>query len=271
MEKPKKLVVVSPFTRIRFLPATPRPTAQETLKSRTMECVRRLTGSKAQIALSTAFPCQKGLMLSVHKLKAGLPIIAFASSAAWEEWLSTQPRKAKGLWLKLAKKDSGVASVSRQEAIDGALCYGWIDGQLDKFDERFWLIRFTPRSRRSKWSKINQVRAQELIEQKRMQAAGLEEVNQAKTDGRWEAAYAPQSKAVVPDDLQTALDDNPRAKRFFSTLDSPNRYAILYRVQDAKKAETRLARIQKYVQMLAKGETIYPMKAKKNTAKMTPK
>jgi len=207
--------------------------------------------------------------MSVPKMKAGLPIIAFASAAAWEKWLFAQPRTCKGLWLKLAKKDSGVASVSRQEAIDGALCYGWIDGQLDKFDERFWLIRYTPRSRRSKWSKINQVRAQELIEQKRMKAAGLEEVNLAKIDGRWEAAYAPQSKATVPDDLQAALDSNPRAKSFFAELNSPNRYAILYRVHDAKKAETRADRIQKYVQMLAKGETIHPMNAKKTTGQKT--
>src|SRR5882724_5721263 len=135
--------------------------------------------------------------MSVPKMKAGLPIIAFASAAACEKWLFAQPRTCKGLWLKLAKKDSGVASVSRQEAIDGALCYGWIDGQLDKFDERYWLIRFTPRSRKSKWSKINQVRAQELIEQKRMNAPGLEEVNNAKTDGRWEAAYEPQDRKSV--------------------------------------------------------------------------
>jgi uncharacterized protein YdeI (YjbR/CyaY-like superfamily) len=207
--------------------------------------------------------------MAVHKMKAGLPVLAFASSAAWEEWLSAQPRTSKGLWLKLAKKESGVASVSRQEAIDGALCYGWIDGQLDKFDERYWLIRFTPRSRKSKWSKINQVRAQELIDQKRMKAAGLEEVSSAKADGRWEAAYAPQSKAVVPDDLQAALDGNPRAKSFFAELNSVNRYAILYRVHDAKKAETRADRIQKFVQMLAREETIYPMIAKKIPVKKT--
>jgi uncharacterized protein YdeI (YjbR/CyaY-like superfamily) len=207
--------------------------------------------------------------VSVHKIKAGLPIIAFASASDWETWLSAQPRTSKGLWLKLAKKESGVASVSRQEAIDGALCYGWIDGQLDKFDDRFWLVRFTPRSTKSKWSKINQVRAQEMIDQKRINTAGLEEVKRAKTDGRWDAAYAPQSKAVVPDDLQVALDGNSKAKHFFSQLDSKNRYAILYRVHDAKKPETRAARIQKYVQMLAQEETIYPMKAKKMKAKKT--
>ncbi len=207
--------------------------------------------------------------MSVTKIKAGLPIIAFACAADWEKWLSVQPRTCKGLWLKLAKKESGVASVSRQEAIDGALCHGWIDGQLDKFDERSWLVRYTPRSRKSKWSKINQVRAQELIDQKRMKPAGLDEVNAAKTDGRWEAAYAPQSKAVVPDDLQAALDRNPRAKSFFSELDSANRYAVLYRVQEAKKAETRAKRINKYVQMLAQGETIHPMKTRKTTDKKT--
>lgn len=205
--------------------------------------------------------------MSVRKMKTGLPIIAFASSSDWESWLSGQPRASKGLWLKLAKKHSGIPSVSRQEAIDGALCYGWIDGQLDKFDELYWLVRFTPRSPRSKWSQVNQVRAQELIDKERMTAAGLKEVNRAKIDGRWKAAYAPQSKAVVPDDLQIALERNPRAKLFFSKLDSANRYAILYRVQDAKKAETRAARIKKYVQMLAHQETIHPIKAKKTTAK----
>jgi uncharacterized protein YdeI (YjbR/CyaY-like superfamily) len=206
-------------------------------------------------------------LVSDTKMKAGLPIIAFASAAAWEKWLSAQPRTCKGLWLKLAKKESGIASVSKQEAIDGALCHGWIDGQLDKFDDRFWLVRYTPRSRKSKWSKINQIRAQELIDQKRMKSAGLQEITQAKADGRWEAAYAPQSKAAVPDDLQTALDRNPRAKSFFSELDSANRYAILYRVHEAKKAETRAERIKKYVQMLAQGETIHPMKARKTTAR----
>ncbi len=196
-------------------------------------------------------------------MKAGLPIMAFASASDWEKWLSAQPRTSKGLWLKLAKKESGISSVSRQEAIDGALCYGWIDGQLDKFDERYWLIRFTPRSSRSKWSKVNQIRAQELIDERRMKTAGLEEVKRAKADGRWEAAYAPQSKAVVPGDLQIALNRNPDAKRFFSKLNSQNRYAILYRVQDVKKPETRVARIKKYVEMLTRGETIHPQKAKK--------
>jgi uncharacterized protein YdeI (YjbR/CyaY-like superfamily) len=194
--------------------------------------------------------------------KAGLPVIAFASTSAWEAWLSKQPRSSKGVWLKLAKKGSLITSVSRQEAIDGALCYGWIDGQVQKFDERYWLVRFTPRLARSKWSSVNRIRVQELIDQGRMNTAGLGEVERAKLDGRWEAAYPPQSKAEVPGDLQLALDGSPKAKLLFSKLDSTNRYAILYRLHGSKKPETRAAKIAKFIQMLSRGETIYPRKTK---------
>jgi uncharacterized protein YdeI (YjbR/CyaY-like superfamily) len=190
-----------------------------------------------------------------------LPVMAFASAADWEQFLSRQPRSSNGIWLKLAKKGSGIASVSRQEAIDGALCYGWIDGQLQKFDERCWLVRFTPRSARSKWSSINQTRVLALIDMGRMKPAGLEEVKRAKADGRWEAAYPPQSRAGIPADLQLALDANPKAKRLFSKLDSANRYAILYRVHHATKHAARATKIEQYVQMLARGETIHPSKA----------
>jgi uncharacterized protein YdeI (YjbR/CyaY-like superfamily) len=202
--------------------------------------------------------------MAAPKLKAGLPVMAFASSRDWEAWLSSQPRNSKGVWLKLAKKNTGIASVSKQEAIDGALCHGWIDGQLDKFDEQSWLIRFTPRSTKSKWSEVNKSSAQNLMQEGRMRAAGLGEVEKAKADGRWKAAYAPQSKATVPEDLQSALDKNPSAKRFFFQLDSANRYAILYRVHNAKKAETRASKIEQFVDMLASGKTIHPMKAKSN-------
>jgi uncharacterized protein YdeI (YjbR/CyaY-like superfamily) len=147
-----------------------------------------------------------------------------------------------------------------EEAIDGALCHGWIDGQLQPYDERYWLVRFTPRSERSKWSRLNRARVEDLIEKGRMCAAGLEEVNRAKADGRWDAAYPPQSKAAVPDDLQLALNQNTEAQRQFAKLDSANRYAILYRVHEAKKPETRADRIEKYVRMLARGETIHPRK-----------
>jgi len=189
--------------------------------------------------------------------------MAFKSQQAWEAWLTSQPAHSKGLWLKLAKKSSGLASVSKPEAIDTALCHGWIDGQLDSFDDDYWLMRFTPRQSTSKWSEKNRDRALQLVELRRMQPAGLKEIERAKKDGRWSAAYAPQSTAQVPDDLRSALAKNKKAKSFFETLDSTNRYAILYRIHDAKKAETRAARIEKYVAMLIEGKTIHPQKSKR--------
>ena len=194
------------------------------------------------------------------EMKGGLPILAFASQAAWEEWLAAQPPTARGLWLKLAKKDFGVATVSQTEAIEGALCHGWIDGQVGKLDETCWLIRFTPRRPQSKWSAINRDRALHLIASGRMQPAGLREVERARADGRWAVAYASQRTATAPDDLATALAANPAAQELFDALDSTNRYAIIYRVGDAKKPETRARRIEQYVAMLARGETIYPRK-----------
>ena len=199
----------------------------------------------------------------VVKAKRDLLVIAFKSQQAWDAWLTSQPAQSKGLWLKLAKKSSGVASVSRQEAIDTALCHGWIDGQLDSFDDNYWLIRFTPRQSTSKWSEKNRARALQLVELKRMRPAGLNEIERAKKDGRWEAAYAPQSTAQVPDDLHAALAKNKKAKSFFETLDSTNRYAILHRIHNAKKAETRTARIEKFVTMLIEGKTIYPLKPRR--------
>lgn len=192
--------------------------------------------------------------------KGGLPILGFAAQAAWEEWLATQPPTARGLWLKLAKKGTGIATVSQVEAIESALCHGWIDGQLGKFDDIYWLIRFTPRGPQSKWSAINRDRAVKLIESGRMLPAGLREVERAQADGRWEAAYAPQSTATPPDDLAAALAAHPAAQTFFETLDRANRYAIIYRVNEAKKPETRVRRIAQYVAMLARSETIHPRK-----------
>jgi uncharacterized protein YdeI (YjbR/CyaY-like superfamily) len=196
------------------------------------------------------------------KAKRDLPVLAFKSQQAWDAWLASQPARAAGLWLKLAKKSSGIASVSKAGAIDTALCHGWIDGQLDSFDDDFWLIRFTPRQATSKWSEKNRTRALELAELNRMRPAGLKEIERAKKDGRWDAAYAPQSTVQVPDDLRDALAKNKKAKSFFETLDSHNRYAILYRLHDARKAETRAARLEKYVAMLVEGKTIFPRKAK---------
>jgi uncharacterized protein YdeI (YjbR/CyaY-like superfamily) len=197
------------------------------------------------------------------KAKRDLPVIAFKSQQAWEAWLASQPADSKGLWLKLAKKSSGIASVSRQEAVDAALCHGWIDGQLDAFDDEFWLIRFTPRQSASKWSEKNRTRALELVKLRRMRPAGLREIDRAKKDGRWDAAYAPQSTAEVPDDLRAAISKNKGARSFFETLDSANRFAILYRVHSAKKPETRTGRIEKFVAMLTEGKTIHPLKARK--------
>jgi uncharacterized protein YdeI (YjbR/CyaY-like superfamily) len=194
------------------------------------------------------------------KPKRDLPVIAFKSREAWHDWLASQASDSAGLWLKLAKKSSGIVSISKPDAIDTALCHGWIDGQLDSFDDEYWLIRFTPRQSSSKWSERNRTRALELVELGRMLPAGLREVERAKKDGRWGAAYAPQSTADVPDDLRAALAKNKKASKFFETLDRANRFAILYRVHNAKKPETRMARIEKFVAMLAAGETIHPQK-----------
>ena len=163
------------------------------------------------------------------EIKAGLRVLAFRSSVDWDAWLADQPRESPGLWLKLAKKGSGLESVSQQDAIDTAICHGWIDGQLDKFDTDHWLIRFTPRKAKGRWSAKNRARAERLIAEGRMKHAGLEEIDAAKADGRWDASYESQGKIAVPEDLAAALDDAPHAKRFFGALDSANRYAILYR------------------------------------------
>ncbi|MGH6615574.1 YdeI/OmpD-associated family protein [Sphingomonas sp.] len=189
--------------------------------------------------------------------RAGLPILPFADAAAWEAWLGAQPRDCKGVWLKFAKAGTGVPSVSKAQAIDGALIHGWIDGQLNPFDHHWWLVRFTPRKARSKWSENNRLRATELIAAGRIAPAGQAEIDAAKADGRWDAAYASQSTIEVPDDLIAAFDAEPAARAFFDTLTGANRYAILYRIHDAKKPETRAARIAKFVSMCARGETLH--------------
>jgi uncharacterized protein YdeI (YjbR/CyaY-like superfamily) len=187
-----------------------------------------------------------------------LPILPFASPAAWEEWLAAEHATAPGVWLKLAKRGSGHASVTYAEALDVALAYGWIDGQKDRFDEAWWLQRFTPRKPASRWSQVNRDKALALIAAGRMRPAGVREVERARADGRWDAAYASQRAMTVPDDLRAALDANPAASACFAALDSANRYAVLYRVQDAKKPETRARRIEKYVAMLSAGEKLRP-------------
>ena len=190
--------------------------------------------------------------------RKGLPILAFESMTAWDSWLAEQHPDSNGVWLKFARKGSGLTSVTYAEAVEVALCYGWIDGQAASFDEACWLQRFGPRRSRSVWSKINRARVEALSEQGRMRPAGLREVERAKADGRWDAAYDPPSTATVPDDLAAALADNPAARDFFAGLNSRNRFAILHRIQGAKKPETRARRIANFVEMLSRGEKIYP-------------
>jgi uncharacterized protein YdeI (YjbR/CyaY-like superfamily) len=189
--------------------------------------------------------------------KQDLPVIPFESQEDWEAWLDEHHETSDGMWLKIAKKDSGVVSVSYSEALDVAISYGWIDSQKASFNDKFWLQRFTPRRPKSKWSKVNREKATELIDGGKMKAAGLKEVELAKQDGRWDEAYDSQRNAAVPDDFQQELDKNPGAQEFFATLDSTNRYAILYRIQDAKKPETRARRIEKYITMLDERKKIY--------------
>lgn len=187
----------------------------------------------------------------------GLPVLTFHDREAFEEWLDQQPADAAGVWLKLQKKSASQAGLTKSEAIDSALCWGWIDGQLDKYDDTHWLVRFTPRKARSKWSQVNRRRATELLAEGRIREAGLRQIEVAKADGRWSTAYAPASTAKVPADLQDALNANPRAASFFATLKGANRYAILYRIASVKRPETRARKIAQYVAMLERGETIH--------------
>jgi uncharacterized protein YdeI (YjbR/CyaY-like superfamily) len=188
--------------------------------------------------------------------KDDLPVTPFASKDAWEEWLEANHESAEGVWIKIAKKASGIASVTHAEAIEVALCFGWIDGQRVGFDETWFLQRFTPRRPRSNWSRINRDKAEKLIADGAMRPAGLREVERAQADGRWEAAYPSAKNMQVPDDLQAALDRSPAAREFFATLTGSDRYAVLYRIHDAKRAETRARRIDKFVAMLARGEKL---------------
>jgi uncharacterized protein YdeI (YjbR/CyaY-like superfamily) len=186
-----------------------------------------------------------------------LDAVVFPSAAAWQDWLQSEHARSAGVWLKLSKKDSAEVTLSYGEALDVALCFGWIDAQKRGLDGDYWLQRFTPRRPRSKWSKINTEKAATLIAAGRMRPAGLTEVEKAKADGRWDAAYAGQRSITVPDDLAEALAGNPAAADFFGTISSINRYAILYRISTVKRPETRARKITQYVQMLAEKKTIH--------------
>ncbi|HEX7868064.1 MAG TPA: YdeI/OmpD-associated family protein [Variovorax sp.] len=180
------------------------------------------------------------------------------SAASWARWLKRHHASAAGVWLRIAKKDSGITSIDYPAALEEALCWGWIDGQRKSEDAQYFQQRFTPRTKRSIWSQINRDKVLKLIDEGRMQPAGHAEIERAKADGRWDAAYEGVSAATVPPDLQAALDANKKAAKFFATLDSRNRFAVLFRTQGAKKPETRARRIAQFVEMLAKGEKIHP-------------
>ena len=190
-------------------------------------------------------------------IKQELPVLAFATKGAWEAWLVTHHASSGGVWLKIAKSGSNSASITYAEALDVALAWGWIDGQKGKFDNAWWLQRFTRRGPRSVWSNINRKKAESMIAAGKMKQPGLAEIERAKSDGRWEAAYESQSKASVPPDLAAALKLNSRAARFFETLDSRNRYSVLFRIHTAKKPETRALRIEKFVTMLSRHQKLH--------------
>jgi uncharacterized protein YdeI (YjbR/CyaY-like superfamily) len=185
-----------------------------------------------------------------------LPVRRFASRAAWEKWLGANHERSSGVWLELPKKGSERASVTRAEALEAALCYGWIDSQVHSMDEERYRQRFTPRRARSKWSKINCAAVERLNAEGRMAPAGIREMEAAKRDGRWEAAYASPKAMVVPPDLEARLAKSSRARRAFEQLDGQNRYAILYRLHDAKRPETRQRRLEQFLAMLEAGRTI---------------
>ena len=186
------------------------------------------------------------------------PILEFRLKSAWTKWLEKNHDKSSGVWLRLAKKNSELRSISRADALDVALCFGWIDGQARSEGEETWLQKFTPRGKRSIWSKINRVNVQRLIDCGEMRPPGVAEIERAKKDGRWEAAYDSPKSIAIPEELQAELDRNKKAKAFFETLNSQNRYAILFRIHTAKKVETKAKRIKQFVEMLERGEKIHP-------------
>jgi uncharacterized protein YdeI (YjbR/CyaY-like superfamily) len=186
-----------------------------------------------------------------------LPVRRFATRAAWEKWLAANHERSPGVWVELPKKGSGRASVTRAEALEVALCYGWIDSQVHSMDEERYRQRFTPRRARSKWSKINCAAVERLNAEGRLAPAGIREMEAAKRDGRWEAAYASPKAMVVPPDLEARLAKSSRARRALEQLDGQNRYAILYRLHDAKRPETRQRRLEQFVAMLEAGRTIH--------------
>ena len=192
-----------------------------------------------------------------------LPIRRFPSERDWAAWLERNHGRSPGLWLQIAKKGAKVPSVSYPEALDVALCYGWIDGQKRPQSDTFWLQKFGPRKKTSLWSRINREKALALVAAGRMRPPGMKEMRRAKADGRWKGAYDSARAATVPEDLERALKRNAKARRFFATLDRANRYAILFRLQTAKKAETRARRLADFLEMLEAGRKIHEVPRKR--------
>lgn len=194
----------------------------------------------------------------MEQTKVEFSVLLFETAKEWLQWLDSHHASANGVWLRFAKKASPLTSVSYAQALEAALCYGWIDGQSKTYDADSWIQKFTPRRARSLWSKVNREKALALIESGQMQTAGLAEIERARAGGRWDAAYHSQSQAEVPVELAEALEKNPVARDFFAALNKTNRYAIIFRIQTAKKPETRAKRIEQLVAMLERGEKIYP-------------
>jgi uncharacterized protein YdeI (YjbR/CyaY-like superfamily) len=192
----------------------------------------------------------------VPETKGDLPVLEFKDQAAWERWLEANHTEGGGAWIKFAKKAAPVSTVNYGQALDVALCYGWIDGQVSRYDEHYYLQRFTPRRTRSKWSQINRQKATELIDSGKMKPAGLAAVEAAKADGRWDAAYPGQAQATVPDDFRRALGQHPEAKAFFETLTGSTRYAFLVRLHNVTRPHARAKRIASYIELLAQRKTL---------------
>jgi len=190
-----------------------------------------------------------------------LPVIAFESADDWEKWLGENHPRSSGIWMRIFKKAANAASITHAEALDVALCYGWIDGWKKRYDERSWLQKFTPRGTRGIWSKVNTENVQRLTEAGRMKPAGLAQVEVAKRDGRWDSAYDPPSRATIPEDFLNELNKNKKAKAFFQTLNKRNTFPIAYRLRSAKRPETRQRRMREILDMLARGEKFYPKTA----------
>jgi uncharacterized protein YdeI (YjbR/CyaY-like superfamily) len=196
-------------------------------------------------------------MKSKVKLQSELPFKLFKEKKDWATWLDNHHAKSPGLWLRISKKTADIKSITYPEALEIALCYGWIDGQKKSYDESTWLQKFTPRGPRSIWSAINRKKAGELIRNGQMTQAGLKAIERAKENGQWDAAYASQSNITLPEDFQAELEKNAKAKAFFTTLNSANRYAILFRLQTARKPETRAKRLRQFIAMLEKNEKFH--------------